>query len=113
MQIDDLLDLSRKFSCLCSLGGDIPDSLGGSATDIQDSFHNISQLIGMCASQILEIGKHVVDSLHLPHFSKWIVDESRSNHSTHVMWQYLLTCRVADEENFEETFVCYVMDALG
>ena len=113
LQIDDLLDLSRKFSCLCSLEGDIPDSLGGSVTNIQDSFPSNSQLIGMCATQILETRKHVVDSLHLPRFPEWTADEPRSNHSTHTMWQYLLTNRVADEEKFEETFVCYVMDALG
>ncbi|KEH37583.1 putative tubulin-tyrosine ligase/Tubulin polyglutamylase, leucine-rich repeat domain, L [Medicago truncatula] len=111
--VTDLLDLLRRFSCLCSLEVDIPGPLGGSAVEILESLPNISELNGICASKILESGKHVIDSVLLPRLPEWTPDEPIHDRIISAMWQYLMTYRLADEEKLDETSVWYVMDEFG
>lgn len=111
--VGDLLDLLRRFPCLCSLGVDIPGPLGGSAIEILESLPNISELNGISASQILETSKQVIDSALLPRVSEWTPDEPLADRIVNGMWKYLMTYRLADEEKLDETSVWYVMDELG
>ncbi|XP_061352507.1 uncharacterized protein LOC133297391 [Gastrolobium bilobum] len=111
--VGDLLDLLRRFPCLCSLEVDIPGPLGGSAIEILESLPNISELNGINASKILETGKHVIDSVLLPRLPEWTPDEPLADRIISAMWQYLMTYRLADEEKLDETSVWYVMDELG
>ncbi|KAK7328821.1 hypothetical protein VNO77_22945 [Canavalia gladiata] len=110
--VSDLLDLLRRFHCLCSLEVDIPGPLGGSAIEILESLPNISELNGISAFKILEAGKHVIDSIH-PRLPEWTPDEPLADRIINAMWQYLMTYRLADEEKLDETSVWYVMDELG
>ncbi|XP_004488089.1 uncharacterized protein [Cicer arietinum] len=108
-----LLDLLRRFPCLRSLEVDIPGPLGESAIEILESLPNISELNGICASTILETGKHVIDSVLRPRLPEWTPDEPIHDRIISAMWQYLMTYRLADEEKLDETSVWYAMDELG
>lgn len=88
---------------------DIPGPLGGSAIEILESLPNVSELNGISASKILETGKHVIDSVLLPHLPEWTPDEPLADRIISAMWQYLMTYRLADEEKLDETSVWYDM----
>ncbi|KAK9099521.1 hypothetical protein Syun_026566 [Stephania yunnanensis] len=110
---DDLIQLLNGFSSLHSLEVDIPGPLGKSAIEILESIPNISSLNGVSASEVLETGKHGVDSNLQPRFPQWDPDESLADRVISAMWLYLMTYRLADEEKLDETPVWYVMDELG
>ncbi|KAL5098334.1 hypothetical protein RYX36_002661 [Vicia faba] len=111
--VANLLGLLRGFPCLRSLEVNIPGPLGGSAIEILESLPNISELNGISTSQILETGKHVIDSVLLPRLPEWTHDEPIHDRIISAMWQYLMTYRLADEEKLDETSVWYVMDEFG
>ncbi|KAL4613775.1 hypothetical protein ACB092_07G004600 [Castanea dentata] len=108
-----LLEVLKEFPCLQSLEVDIPGPLGESAIDILESLPKLSELNGVNASEILNTGKHVVDSVLQPRLPEWTAEEPVTDRIISAMWLYLMTYRLADEEKIDETSVWYVMDELG
>lgn len=84
---------------------EVPGPLGESAVEILESLPNITVLNGVAASKILEQGKDSVDSNLEPRLPEWMPDEPIADRVLKVMWSYLMTYRLADEEKIDETSV--------
>ncbi|XP_066399431.1 uncharacterized protein [Miscanthus floridulus] len=106
---DDLLKLFGGFTQLQELEVDIPGPLGNSAISILESLPNLSLLNGVDSSSIIESGKHIVDSVLELRLPEWSPEEPLAERVIGAMWLYLMTYRLADEENIDETPVCYTI----
>ncbi|XP_072978596.1 uncharacterized protein [Typha angustifolia] len=113
ISVADLLKFLSGFACLQVMEVDIPGPLGNSALKILEGLPNLSSLNGVSASNIIESGKHVIDSVLQPRFPEWTPSEPLADRVIGAMWLYLMTYRLADEEKIDETPVWYVMDELG
>lgn len=91
---------------------DIPGPLGNSAISILESLPNLSLLNSINASNIIESGKHIVDSALQPRLPEWSPEESLAERVIGAMWLYLMTYRLADEEKIDETPVWYAILAI-
>ncbi|CAA7395629.1 unnamed protein product [Spirodela intermedia] len=109
----DLIKCLQGFTCLKLLEIDIPGSLGCSAIKIIEALPSLSSLNGVSTMDILESGKHVIDSALQPRLPEWASSDSLADRIISAMWLYLMTYRLADEEKIDETPVWYVMDELG
>uniref|UniRef100_A0ACD5WEV0 Uncharacterized protein n=1 Tax=Avena sativa TaxID=4498 RepID=A0ACD5WEV0_AVESA len=103
---DDLLKLFSGFTHLQELEVDIPGPLGNSAISIVESLPNLALLNGVSVSNIVESGKHVVDSALKPRVPEWSPEESLAERVIGAMWLYLMTYRLADGEKLDETPIC-------
>lgn len=88
---------------------DIPGPLGESAVQILESLPKLSLLNGVNASKILEMEKHVVDSMLELRLPEWTPEEPLADRILNAMWLYVMTYRLADEEKIDETSVWYVL----
>lgn len=86
---------------------DIPGSLGCSAITIIEALPNLSSLNGVNTMDILESGKHVIDSALRPRLPEWASSDSLADRVIGAIWLYLMTYRLADEEKIDETPVWY------
>jgi tubulin--tyrosine ligase-like protein 12 len=86
---------------------DIPGPLGNHAISILESLPNLTLLNGVSASNIVETGKHVVDSALKPRVPEWSPEESLAERVIGAMWLYLMTYRLADAEKLDETPIWY------
>ncbi|XP_010557663.1 PREDICTED: tubulin--tyrosine ligase-like protein 12 [Tarenaya hassleriana] len=111
--VGELFEVLKHFPALSSLEVDIPGPLGTSAIDILESLPKLSLLNGVDTAKILENEKHVVDSMLQPRLPEWNPEDSLADRVLNVMWLYVLTYRLADEEKIDETSLWYVMDELG
>ncbi|GJT60567.1 tubulin--tyrosine ligase-like protein 12 [Tanacetum coccineum] len=111
--ISDLRKLLEAFTSLDALEVDIPGPLGDNAVEIAESIPSISLLNGINKARILESGKTVIDSMHLPRLPEWTTGEPLLDRVLNAMWLYLMSYRLADEEKIDETSIWYVMDELG
>ncbi|KAK6131790.1 hypothetical protein DH2020_034486 [Rehmannia glutinosa] len=101
------------FINLTALEVDIPGPLGENAVDIIEALPSLSLLNGITTSKILESEKSIVDSMLKPRLPELNDGESLIDRVVNAMWLYLMTYRLANEENIDETSVWYVMDELG
>lgn len=111
--VAELFQILKGLPSLCSLEVDIPGPLGESAVQILESLPKLSLLNGVNASKILEMEKHVVDSMLELRLPEWTPEEPLADRILNAMWLYVMTYRLADEEKIDETSVWYVMDELG
>ena len=63
----------------------------------------------MDSSSIIESGKHIADSALEPRLPEWSPEEPLAERVIGAMWLYLMTYRLADEENIDETPVWYAL----
>jgi len=61
------------------------------------------------SSSIIESGKHIADSALEPRLPEWSPEEPLAERVIGAMWLYLMTYRLADEENIDETPVWYAL----
>jgi hypothetical protein len=92
---------------------DIPGPLGNSAISILESLPNLTLVNGVSASNIVESGKHVLDSALKPRVPEWSPEESLAERVIGAMWLYLMTYRLADGENLDETPIWYAIAAIS
>ncbi|KAK2645229.1 hypothetical protein Ddye_020424 [Dipteronia dyeriana] len=111
--VNELLEVLKAFPCLHSLEVDMPGPLGVSAIEILESIPTLSVLNGISAVKIIEDGKHVIDSMLHSRLPECSSEQPLADRVLGVMWLYLMTYRLADEEKIDETSVWYVMDELG
>lgn len=90
---------------------DIPGPLGDSAVEIVESLPSLSLLNGVNTTRILESGKSVIDSMLLPRLPEWTTGEPLVDRVLNAMWLYLMSYRLADEEEIDETSIWYVFQS--
>lgn len=90
---------------------DIPGPLGDSAVEIAESLRSLSLLNGVNTTRILESGKSVIDSMLLPRLPEWTTGEPLVDRVLNAMWLYLMSYRLADEEEIDETSIWYVFQS--
>jgi tubulin--tyrosine ligase-like protein 12 len=77
------------------------------------SLPNLSMLNGVSTSDIVESGKHVVDTALMPRLPEWNPMDPLPEKLISAMWLYLMTYRLADEEKIDETPVWYDLLLVG
>lgn len=66
-------------------------------------------LNGVDTAQIIENGKHIVDSMLQPRIPEPNPEDSLVDRVLGAMWLYVMNYRLADEEKIDETSLWYEM----